>query len=179
MFADEFLCCRIRLNGPSSPPVTGELRRSKIRTKNRTEKLVRKHPKIVSRRTAFILPGWEESCLTEPEQFSRKKVRPDRLSRAPLECAKSRRKIRRNSQVSRFEHLSGCQVSLVSPFGVCFLLALFGTVSWIAPVAALLLFFAAGFVLFPYNTKLEIADEGEMPDASNRSASHGLRWTRR
>lgn len=68
---------------------------------------------------------------------------------------------------------------MASPFGVCFLLALFGIVNWIAPVMALLWFVAAGFVLFPYNTRLEIADESEMPDASNRSANHGLHWTRR
>jgi Ca2+/Na+ antiporter len=70
-------------------------------------------------------------------------------------------------------------LGLVSPFGVCFLLALFGIVSWVAPVAALLLFFAAGYVLFPYNTKLEIADESEMPNTSIRSANQGLHWTRR
>jgi hypothetical protein len=49
----------------------------------------------------------------------------------------------------------------VSPFGICLFLALIGTVGWIVPVAALLLFFIAGYVLFPFHTKLEVADESE------------------
>jgi len=52
-----------------------------------------------------------------------------------------------------------CLIS-ASPFAVCFFLALFsGSVSWLAVVGAALLHFIAGYVLFPYNTKIEIADE--------------------
>ena len=48
----------------------------------------------------------------------------------------------------------------VSPFAACFFLASSrGSVSWFVVVAAALLHLAAGFVLFPYNTKLEIAGE--------------------
>ena len=53
----------------------------------------------------------------------------------------------------------------VSPFGVCFYLALVGgRVSWLVVIAALLLHFIAGYILFPYVTKLEIADEFQKPN---------------
>ncbi len=51
-----------------------------------------------------------------------------------------------------------------TPFAVCFYLALaHGTVSWFVVLAALLLHFTAGYVLFPFNTRLEMADEVPNP----------------
>jgi len=48
---------------------------------------------------------------------------------------------------------------LATPVGVCSFLALIGIVTWVLPVAALLLCFAAAYVLFPYVTKLDVAVE--------------------
>ena len=48
---------------------------------------------------------------------------------------------------------------LVSPFAVSLFLALNGSVSWFVAAAAVFLHLVAGYVLFPYNTKLEIVDD--------------------
>ena len=55
---------------------------------------------------------------------------------------------------------------MVSPFAVCFFLALTqGNVSWFVVILSLLFHFVGGYVLFPYNTKLQIADGGEKSDS--------------
>src|SRR6267378_8442350 len=57
-----------------------------------------------------------------------------------------------------------CSIT-ASPFAVCFTWKMFGgSVSWLVVVAAAVLHLIAGFVLFPYNTKLEIAHGTEKPD---------------
>jgi len=75
-----------------------------------------------------------------------------------IRCRKCQTKLKSNYALDLI-----WSAGLVSPFAVCFFLALTtGRTSWFAMCAlSLLLGLTVGYVLFPYNTKLEIVDEGQ------------------
>lgn len=59
-----------------------------------------------------------------------------------------------------------CAIS-VSPFAVCFFLAVLGGyVSWSVVLATLIFHFASGYIFFPYVTKMEIARDQQEPHSA-------------
>jgi Ca2+/Na+ antiporter len=67
---------------------------------------------------------------------------------------------------SNIKHSAVWNLLLVSPFALCLFLALTGRVSWPLVVVTLLFHLVAGYVFFPYNTKLEVADESRSSETA-------------